>query len=129
MAPRVLLVVDDSAVVRALVRRALAGLDALSLEEADDGDRALARCQSGPVDLVITDLDMPRMSGFAWLEALRREGVALTPRVAVMSTDDSLERRERALGLGVCVFLRKPFSAAEVRAEVTALVEQLRRSR
>ncbi|HEV3394862.1 MAG TPA: response regulator [Xanthobacteraceae bacterium] len=107
------LVVDDSATVRALVRKVVGGsIFRIEVEEAADGEAALARCRAGGIDLVFLDFSMPGLDGLATLERL----IAQDPAVKVVMISGRGRRQEEtdALGRGAAAFLRKPFSPAHV---------------
>lgn len=73
--PRILIVDDEEdvhALVRAVVRRAK--VDGLTLEHALDGQEALERLALGGVDLVLTDLNMPRLTGIQLIDRMRASG-------------------------------------------------------
>lgn len=123
-----LLLVEDNAQVVALYEHALkrlrsasAGID-LALECARDGAEALARLARPPrVDLVVTDLYMPVMDGFTFIERMRRDpALTMTPVLAISAGGP--DARERAVELGVDVYLPKPVNIAEVLGTVRALL-------
>ena len=110
--PRVL-VVDDNAAMRAVLRAPLEEIGA-EVEELGDGRLALDRVRAGEaVDLLISDLEMPELDGFGLLEALRRNPASEGLPVIVVTGDDALASRERALGLGADDFTVKPVSLAD----------------
>jgi two-component system, chemotaxis family, chemotaxis protein CheY len=111
MAYRVL-IVDDSPGMRKMIHRVLTltGFDTGSCREAGDGFEALEQLAREPADLLLTDINMPRMNGE---ELLRRIGADPAHRglpVLVISTDRSDERLGRMLALGARGYLTKPFS-------------------
>jgi two-component system, OmpR family, response regulator len=90
--PRIL-VIDDDAAIRELLRFVLEG-EGYEVIEAADGAEGLQRYQAAPTDLVITDLQMPGMDGLELLEALRR--VVPTPALMAISGDrDALTQARR----------------------------------
>jgi DNA-binding response OmpR family regulator len=105
----VLIVDDDVDVARALVRllRA-AGHPAAAVH---DGDAALAFVRGGSgerlVDFVVLDLNLPGMSGFEVLTALRSDGSAAPP-VAMITADPDQSTRDKATSLGAAALFRKP---------------------
>jgi CheY-like chemotaxis protein len=111
--PRRALVVDDSAAVRKLVHKVLAGsLFRLAVTEAADGQAALACCQTGNFDIVFLDCNMPGLNGLETLDRL----VARAPHTkAVMISGAWNEQLEReALARGAIAFLHKPFYSGDV---------------
>lgn len=119
----VIVVADDSAQCRAAVRMALE-LEHYLVLEARDGEEVLELLRSGSapaVRLVILDLVMPKMTGWAVLEALRSErGLADIPVLVI-----SAETVQRGVsGIGTTVpFLRKPFSRDELLSAVSAAAD------
>jgi len=121
--PRILLV-DDSVQNRILMRAFLEA-DGYELHEAASGQAALAMVRDGPVyDLVILDLMLPGMDGFAILTELKKGQRSRDIPVLVMSVLGEDAARIRALGLGASDFLTRPASRAEVLVRVRGLVQQ-----
>ncbi len=130
---RVLLVEDNSlvaAMYTSALRRLSAsdGLAGLAVEVATDGNEAFARMLAKPaIDLVITDVYMPVMSGFALVEKIRSEPrLAATPIIVISS--GGAEERERVSRLGANFFLQKPVKYQDIVATVRALLTATGRS-
>lgn len=106
-----LLVVEDDQEIRELLHQALEqeGFQVLS---ATDGEEALERLAESPIDLVLTDLRMPRMGSQQLLEEIRRRG--LKPLVIAMTAFEGESLSAEAWELGVVAFLQKPFGMAEL---------------
>ncbi|MBU3076514.1 response regulator [Sphingomonas quercus] len=105
---RTIMTVDDSPSMRALLRNALAA-QGYTVAEAEDGVDALERIDASAPDLVITDINMPRMDGFGLIEALRgRSAYAGTP-ILVLTTEFSDEKKARARNAGATGWIVKPF--------------------
>jgi two-component system KDP operon response regulator KdpE len=117
---RILVVEDDTAIRRAIaVQLRAEGYDVL---EAEDGRDAAELVRRDRPDLILTDLAMPVMDGFALISAIRK---SLTIPIIVLSVRGGEADRVRALDLGADDFVAKPFSVAELLARIRA---QLRRS-
>jgi len=112
------LVVDDAISVRRAARRHLRALG-METDEAADGVEALRKVRSGSYQLILTDLDMPRMDGFELLAELNRSGVSAITPVLAISTRSDARRTRRVLELGARALLAKPIGASEL-AEVIA---------
>ena len=113
------LVVDDSRVNRVMLRRALAehGIDSI---EAGNGLQALELLTREPVDLIMLDLLMPELDGYATLERIKAQDALLHLPVIVISHVDELDSVVRCIELGATDYLTKPFNAALLRARVGA---------
>jgi two-component system chemotaxis response regulator CheY len=104
-----ILTVDDSRSMRALVRMTLKG-DGFDVVEAEDGQAALDWLESNEVDLIITDINMPRLDGFGFIEKLRSEQRCHVGRpILVLSTENTDDKRTRARDAGATGWIVKPF--------------------
>jgi two-component system chemotaxis response regulator CheY len=110
------LVVDDSKAMRQMVLRTLhqTGLDGLSVEQAENGSDALAKLADSEPDLILSDWNMPEMSGVELLRELRARGSAVKFGF-VTAQAASLEMREKAQEVGAQFVLERPFSAQHLR--------------
>jgi two-component system chemotaxis response regulator CheY len=118
--PRVL-VVDDSSLVRLYYRDVLekSGFD---VDQAMNGVEAMERVLAQPFDLLVVDVNMPKMDGFSFLRELRRsksEAAALP--ALIITTEAGREDAEEARAVGANFYLVKPVSEAELRNHVAVL--------
>ena len=121
MKPKKILVVDDSDLMHRMYGVMLRGGELVS---ARDGDEALERIAADPeIDLVLLDINMPRMNGFEVLRELGARGLVPALRVIVVTTEGRDEDAQRGLAAGAAAYLTKPFRAEEVRAAIAALPE------
>jgi two-component system chemotaxis response regulator CheY len=118
------LIVDDSAVMRKIVERALrqGGLDLGEVFEASNGAEALAVVQEVPLDLILTDINMPVMDGLEFLRNLAGIDSAKDVPVVMITTEGSEARVVEALSAGAKGYLRKPFTPEQVKERVSPLV-------
>lgn len=118
--PRTILIVDDDPHIRQLLVFAFnkAGLDTL---EADDGEAALAAVQAQQPDLVVLDINMPRMDGLEVCRRLRAQGDV--PIFFLSSRDDEIDR-VLGIELGADDYVVKPFSPREVVARSMAILRR-----
>jgi two-component system, chemotaxis family, chemotaxis protein CheY len=106
--PRIL-IVDDSATIRKMVRASLRPLDEAEFVEAGNGLEAIEQIALGPVALIILDLNMPDMHGVDVLKFLRRHQGCRDVPVVVLTTRGDEASRETALAAGATQYLTKPF--------------------
>ncbi len=113
------LVVDDSAVMRAMIVRTLrmSGLPLGEVHEAAGGKEALARLRTSWVDLMLLDINMPIMNGEEVIDRLRADPETADLKIIVVSTERSDARIERLAAKGAA-FVHKPFTPEELRDAV-----------
>jgi CheY-like chemotaxis protein len=107
--PTPILVVDDSAMARKMLIKALPATWDVEIAQASNGVEALEAYRAGKADVMFLDLTMPVMDGYQVLEALQKED--LNSFVIVVSADIQPVARERVLKLGAIAFIKKPVSA------------------
>ena len=112
---KVVLIVDDEAGMRDMLRWSLAESE-FDIVTARDGVEAAAMLAAGGVDLVVTDITMPRLGGFDVIEA----AAATCPRtpVIVMTGFGTVEMAVHAMRRGASDFLLKPFDARHLSARI-----------
>ena len=117
-----ILVVEDERKVASFIRQGLAE-EGHTVEVAADGEKALDLVEAGPpYDLIVLDLMLPKVDGFAILKAVR--GQRVTTPVLVLTARDSVADKVRGLDLGADDYLTKPFSFDEFLARVRALLRR-----
>lgn len=108
------LVIDDEELVTNLVQELLRTRLAWQVEPVHDGHQGIQRLEQGPFDLVITDLHMPGLDGFAVLGWIREFRPALLPKVLVITGDSGSQSMDlELLSMGIPV-LPKPFTPDEL---------------
>jgi two-component system, chemotaxis family, chemotaxis protein CheY len=117
---RCALVVEDSPTMRQLLTLALRRIPGLTFVEATNGAEALETMKTRRFDLILLDLNMPVMGGFAFLEHLA--GAAERPPVIVVTTEDASIDRERAKALGVVAYVTKPLRGPDLAATVLSVL-------
>ena len=123
MAGMRILVIEDEPRILAFVARGLEA-EGFAVDSAADGQAGVQRAMRGRYDLVVLDLLLPRLDGFAVLRELQSRLPELP--VVIVSARSELETKLRGFDLGACDYLSKPFSFDELLARVRA---QLRRGR
>jgi two-component system chemotaxis response regulator CheY len=119
------LIVDDSPAMRGFVHRVLdaSGLEVGVVFEAGDGMEALDLLAREWVDVILTDINMPRMDGAALVSRLAQSPAYAAVPVIVVSTDATSARRENLFALGVRGYLAKPFTPEMLREEIEKVME------
>ena len=118
-----MLIADDAAASRELICAVLEGAG-YRVIEAQDGAEALRRAEAERPDLIILDIQMPLLDGFATLKALRSDPVFHSTPVIALTAGAMRGERERALEAGFALFIAKPVSISHLRAEVNRLLER-----
>ena len=115
------LIVEDDPTIASFVARGLkeAGF---RVDEAADGLAGLALARTGPHDVAVVDVMLPKLDGMAVIEAMRREGIR-TP-VLILSARQSVTDRVKGLEIGGDDYLTKPFAFPELLARVNALIRR-----
>ncbi|WP_093665671.1 response regulator [Sphingomonas gellani] len=114
--PQTIMTVDDSPSMRMLLRAALTDMG-YSVVEAEDGVHALEKLSGLQPDLLITDINMPRMDGFGLIEQVRGQGRRALP-ILVLTTESSDEKKQRARAAGATGWIVKPFHPEKLAAAI-----------
>lgn len=112
-----ILVADDSATIRKFVSTSLAMLG-YDVTIAQDGMDALEKLAGRPVDLVITDLNMPNVDGFEFIKSLRELDAYRAIPIIILSSLSSPEDVTRGMALGANSYINKPFEPKRIQYEV-----------
>ncbi len=118
------LIVDDSSVMRKIVERALrqAGLDPLVVHEAGSGIEGIDVLKARQVDLILSDINMPSMDGLEFLRQIQAQNLAPGVPVVMITTESSEEHVKQAIQAGARGYIRKPFTAEQVKERVLPLL-------
>ncbi len=114
---RTILVVDDSRTIRRILRRDLEA-GGYAVDEAPDGEAALEVCRAAAPDLVLLDVDMPRLDGMATLERMQADPDLRQLPVLFLTARTSGSEVARGLDLGAHDYLKKPCDTDELLARV-----------
>ncbi len=114
------LVVDDSGIMRKIIIRSLNACGVNQIVEAGNGREGLAAFQAGPVDIVLTDWNMPEMSGLELLIAIRATGSDVP--VIMITTEGEKSSVIEAVQAGVTDYLCKPFEQEDLRNKLEKYV-------
>jgi two-component system, cell cycle response regulator len=129
------LIIDDSEAVREKIIKTLESRDLFSrFYQAEDGLEGFKKLLASPVDIILCDLEMPRMDGFKFLGMMKgRPEVSDTP-VIILTGNDDRELKIKGLEQGACDFITKPFDPEElvarmrVHLKIKHLQDDLKRS-
>jgi len=118
------LIVDDSSVMRKIVERALrqAGIDPLVVHEAGSGIEGIDVLKAKQVDLILSDINMPSMDGLEFLRQIQAQNLAPGVPVVMITTESSEEHVKQAIQAGARGYIRKPFTAEQVKERVLPLL-------
>jgi two-component system chemotaxis response regulator CheY len=118
------LIIDDSSVMRKIVERSLrqAGIDLAEVREAGNGAEALGALQASGVDLILCDINMPVMDGIEFLRQLQGLPNGKGVPVVMITTEGSESHVVQALSIGARGYIRKPFTAEQVKEHVLPLL-------
>jgi chemosensory pili system protein ChpA (sensor histidine kinase/response regulator) len=122
----VVMVVDDSLTVRKVTARTLERNN-LDVILARDGVEALGILHEQQPDVVLTDIEMPRMDGFELLGAIRNDPLTRAVPVIMISSRTGQKHRNRAEALGVSAYLGKPYAEADLIARIEEFLTEKRR--
>jgi len=114
---KTILTVDDSPSMRMLLKASLSA-QGYTIETAEDGVHGLERLGEVQPDLLITDINMPRMDGFELIEAVRAKQEHRSLPILVLSTESSDEKKSRAWQAGATGWITKPFDADKLGAAI-----------
>ena len=122
-----ILVVDDFSTMRRIVRNLLVelGFTNTLIQEADDGENALVMLRSQPFDLVVTDWNMPNMTGIDLLRAIRAEAALKGLPVLMVTAENNRDQIIAAAQAGVNGYIVKPFTAVTLREKLTKIFERI----
>ncbi len=118
-----IMIVDDQPANVLLLEKTLRSRGYQTLEGFTDPRQAVARYAEARPDLLLLDLNMPHLDGFAVMEKLHELPVDLHPPVLVITAQHDLDSRLRALQAGARDFLTKPFDVLEALARISNLIE------
>jgi two-component system chemotaxis response regulator CheY len=119
------LVVDDSAAIRKILQRVLrqTGMAIHTIHEAGDGQEALALLRANRVDLVLTDINMPKMDGLQLLASLKAAPEWRAIPVVMITTEGGEIKVAEAVRLGAAGYVRKPFTADQIKEKLAGILE------
>ena len=119
-----LMIVDDSATMRKIIMRSIrmSGLQFGATEEAGNGVEALEKLKSGPVDVILCDVNMPEMNGTELVNKVREMDSCKDTKIVMVSTESSQEYINSMLAGGANDYITKPFTPDKFREKLSPFV-------
>jgi two-component system chemotaxis response regulator CheY len=115
------LVVDDFSTMRRIVRNLLKELGFTNVDEAEDGVVALGKLKSGNFEFVVSDWNMPNMTGIELLRAIRADGALKHLPVLMVTAEAKKENIIEAAQAGASGYVVKPFTAATLEEKLNKI--------
>lgn len=120
-----ILVVDDFSTMRRIIKNLLRDLGYTNTSEADDGKTALPMLQSGGFDFLVTDWNMPGMTGIELLKAVRADEKLKGLPVLMVTAEAKRDQIVEAAQSGVNGYVVKPFTAAALKEKIEKIFERI----
>jgi two-component system chemotaxis response regulator CheY len=118
------LVVDDFSTMRRIVRNLLKELGYTNVDEAEDGSVGLQKLKSGNFQFVVTDWNMPVMTGIELLKAIRADATLKHLPVLMITAEAKKENIVEAAQSGASGYIVKPFTAATLEEKMNKIFEK-----
>lgn len=116
-----ILIADDSRAVRQLLRMMLERCIVCDVTEAEDGQEALEMLQVRGFDILITDINMPRMNGLSLIGRIRKD-LNLPIPIIIVTTLGHEEDRDAGLNLGANTYITKPINGSFLISTINGLI-------
>lgn len=120
-----ILVVDDFSTMRRIIKNLLRDLGYTNTAEADDGKTALPMLQSGGFDFLVTDWNMPGMTGIDLLKAVRADEKLKSLPILMITAEANRDQIIEAAQSGVNGYVVKPFTAAVLKEKIEKIFERI----
>ncbi|MCK5830001.1 MAG: chemotaxis response regulator CheY [Methylococcales bacterium] len=120
-----ILVVDDFSTMRRIVKNLLRDLGFTNTVEADDGKTALPILEAGGIDFLVTDWNMPGMTGIDLLKAVRANPDLVDLPVLMVTAEAKKEQIIMAAQAGVNGYVIKPFTAGTLKEKIEKIFERI----
>lgn len=120
-----ILIVDDFSTMRRIIKNLLRDLGFTNTQEADDGNTALPMLKKGGFDFLVTDWNMPGMTGIELLQAVRADPELSSLPVLMVTAEAKREQIIRAAEAGVNGYIVKPFTANTLKEKIEKIFERV----
>lgn len=121
-----ILIVDDFSTMRRIIKNLLRDLGYTNTSEADDGKTALPMLLSGDFDFLVTDWNMPGMTGIELLKAVRADERLVQLPVLMVTAEAKRDQIIAAAQAGVNGYVVKPFTAAALKEKIEKIFERIK---
>jgi len=115
------LAIDDSRTIREMLNYALSQAG-FTVETAIDGEDGLEKLETSNPDVVITDINMPRLDGFGFIERVRKNDKHRALPILVLTTESAISLKDRARSAGATGWIVKPFNEAKLISAINRVV-------
>jgi two-component system chemotaxis response regulator CheY len=113
-----ILIVDDMSTMRRIIKNALKQIGFTNMEEAEDGNAALAKVRAESFNFVVSDWNMPNMTGLDLLKAIRADSALKSIPVLMVTAEGKQENIVEAVQAGVSNYIVKPFTADTLKEKI-----------
>jgi len=120
-----ILVVDDFSTMRRIIKNLLNDLGFMNIVEADDGNTALPVLKKGGIDFLVTDWNMPGMTGIELLKEVRADDKLNSLPVMMVTAEQKREQIVQAAEAGVNGYIVKPFTAVTLKEKMSKIFERV----
>ena len=120
-----ILIVDDFSTMRRIIKNLLRDLGFNNIQEAGDGNSALPMLQNGHYDFLVTDWNMPGMTGIDLLKAVRADEKLAALPVLMVTAESNREQIIEAAQAGVNGYIVKPFTAVTLKEKIDKVFERV----
>jgi two-component system chemotaxis response regulator CheY len=118
------LVVDDFATMRRILKNILKQIGFTKITEADDGSTALAALKNEKADLIISDWNMPKISGLELLKAVRSDESMKDTPFLMVTAEAQKDNVIQAVQAGVSNYIVKPFTAEAIKEKLEQIFKK-----
>lgn len=119
-----ILIVDDMSTMRRIVKNSLKQIGYVNVEEAEDGNQALAKLRQGGFDFVVSDWNMPNMTGLDLLKAIRQDAALKAIPVLMVTAEAQKDNILEAVQAGVSNYIVKPFTVETLKDKIDKIFEK-----
>ena len=118
------LIVDDSSSMRAIIKKIIkvSGFGVGEFVAAADGKEALKMLADKWVDIVLTDINMPRMNGMELIAEMKKDELMRSIPVVMVTTEGSEKKMQEAMGLGASGYVTKPFLPEDIKKTLSSIM-------